>query len=1814
MAQTKKFGAFSGVFTPSILTILGVIMYLRLPWIVGQAGLYMTIGIILVAHIISVTTGMSVASIATDKRVKAGGSYYIISRSLGLPIGGTLGLALFVGLSFSVSLYLIGFAESLLGYWGFEVSKQTIRLTGTAALVLVATITFISTRLAIKTQFLIMAAIVLSLVSIFLGNHSFTPTQPLLEPLHTRAPFILLFGIFFPAVTGFEAGVSMSGDLQDPKHAIPAGTILAIVVGLVVYIGLAFFFAFTVQPGQLVNNTKVLMDISLVPQVVAAGIWGATLSSALGSILGAPRILQATSLDRITPRFFGKGYGPDNEPRHALLLTFLIAEAGILIGELDVIARIVSMFFITTYGFLNLSCAAESWASPDFRPEFKIPKTVSIIGSVTCFIVMIELDLTAMVGATIILSSVFFYLKRKELTLETGDIWEGIWSSMIRSGLHRLNQGKTHQRNWRPNIILFSGGTSARPHLIETGKWLVDKRGLLSNFDLVENPNLKKVLYRKSEQAVKEDADDFSGVFARRIECRDKYECMEVISKYYGFSGIEPNTVLMGWGQHTQNPDRFVQVLKHVVDLDYNLLLLSFDGARRFGNQKRIDVWWRGAGNNFSLALALVRYLTGTAEWHEAEIRFLTVTRESASIDALLDNMTRILAEYRVEGQVRIINNAVEKKSFREIIQTESEHADLVINGMPDIRSDDGAAYLKNTSDMLENLGAVLLVRASSFFDEIAIVEEPNREVLKEISLETEIQSSDMVLKTDGVPMALKPYLLQFFNQVRDITTALETGLFQEVYNRNRMLLGSVHEILQSSMNELEKKLISQDRQKSHRLIRKTQSDILFQIQKTVDGFCEESPGFFDKIVADRIRQLCEHISGISRDLPVSVTTVCPVETLLSVPADRFLLKMYKIYKGRLSVFTGNEVRYRVKFVMLADHCAKQIFITAYKDAIRRFAVSGYLIIQDFNHLIDTVMDSLGAIDRQHMLDDDHVFEDFFESEKQKLIDQTAAMIAQYQQELQKSISQMNRGILLRMYALARDLKKPDANFSVSAEKGTTVKWKVLIEKVFTPVAGIWADNFQHVLNLTALDLILLSFRNRLRISSHRALKDLQMDLQNSCTDKFKETEHYLTSFLEQMNADQTQKVKMPYTFKEDVDAGAIFDALKSDVNRMIESLPEDRDIVPIQSVRQMTEHPFQPVESRTLSLHRLLVFVVETELLTPMSEQISEITVMVQKGNDIGQDVTRLISLNQEDAAPEVSAMTGETAENLTSVFNIALTRVTEGREMFENLQENLENTLNQYLNNVFDALNAFSIARADKTLPHYFREKQGKNVMTRFERVVQYVRQRVVAYRIGRLYRHHTGALSMGEWKIRQNKPTPVETIRDMAEMVSPKSHVLDSLPFYYRHLFLGKPPVTRAFWLGRKTELSAAEKAVNRYKSGTGGALMIVGEQGAGKTALCRHIGTKYFNSRNVFLVNPPSGGSIDVSVFQNRLKSALQIKGAYDGLFSKLPSNSVVIFNDIELWWERSVQGFNVITHLTHIIHKYGDACFFILNAGSHAFALMNRLHRIEDFFLDIIDCSPLDPETLRDIVLLRHQATGMSFSYAGKPREALSELKLARLFVHLYQESRGNVGVMLQNWVRSIRNVKTGMLVIDDLTVPDTRVFFDLDDLHLVLAGQFYLHKRLRRDRISRIMQMPVSDAMHHVKALQRYGLVVESFRGVYELSPFVRPYLADLLIQKGIVWTPYSSIGRKPPAKSRTIETIAPYLFKISVARNQDPAIYRDRIREAALRSVWSAVNSDPRVQFLEETEDRLTFQVTAYPVLSEYGLRIESALKKEEI
>ncbi|MCF8332284.1 MAG: hypothetical protein K9H84_07520, partial [Bacteroidales bacterium] len=725
MDKRKKFGAFAGVFTPSILTILGVIMYMRLGWVVGQAGLIGTLLIVLLAHVVSVSTGLSISSIATDKQVKEGGIYYMLSRSLGLPMGGAIGLALFVATALGISLYIVGFTENFLGievirsFLNLDTGLNSIRIVGTGVVIVLTLLGLISTSLVIRTQYIILGAIALSLISIFVGflwEPASNPETVLMFPATDSLPMATVFAVFFPAVTGFTAGVAMSGDLKNARKDIPRGTLGSIITGLIVYISLVLVMAFFMPRSVLLNDNNFLMHSAWIGGLVVAGIWGATLSSALGGILGGPRIMQAIALDKILPKFLAKGQGHNREPRAALIVTFLIAEAGILIGDLNAIAELVSMFYLTSYGFINLAYVLESWASSDFRPSMRIPHWVGILGFVITFGIMFQMNPLAMIISLVLMIGIYFILKRRELQLDLGDVWQSVWSAMARSSLHHMDRKGLEERNWRPNIILFSGGSQNRPYLIEFGKAMVGKHGLLSNFDLIEKQNENEKALTKHDQADKESTVDteIKGIFSRKQTTTNVYDTITNIVENYGFAGVEPNTVLMGWARHTKDPDKFVQLLNDLQNLDMNILMIDYDKRKGFGNYKTIDVWWRGGASNSHLAIQLVKFLWLSEEWKESSIRIMIINPINDQKEIIRKETTEILNNLRIKAEIKIINNEIEHKPLYDIIRVESINSDLIFLGLPSFQEGQAKNYIENINILCQNIGTVVLVGASS--------------------------------------------------------------------------------------------------------------------------------------------------------------------------------------------------------------------------------------------------------------------------------------------------------------------------------------------------------------------------------------------------------------------------------------------------------------------------------------------------------------------------------------------------------------------------------------------------------------------------------------------------------------------------------------------------------------------------------------------------------------------------------------------------------------------------------------------------------------------------------------------------------------------------------------------------------------------------------------------------------------------------------------------------------------------------------------------------------------------------------------------
>ncbi len=637
-APKGTLGTFTGVFTPSILTILGIILFLRLGFVVGNAGLRNSLVIIGIATAVSVLTSLSLAAIATNLDVRGGGDYYMISRTLGVEFGGAIGIVLFLAQSVSIAFYAVGFGEAAADVAGIEAGWAPQAIAAVAVLML-SGLAWLGADAATRFQFGVMVLLVAALLSFYAGAIAGFDLGRAGDGWSAPAGglgFWAVFAIFFPAVTGFTQGVSMSGDLRDPGRSLPLGTFAAVGVSGVVYVSVAVLFAGNLPLSTLESDTGAMGTVSAWSPLIVAGVVAATLSSAMASFLGAPRILQSLASDRVFPilNSFGKGHGTTANPRRATVLSLAIALATVALGELNVIAPVVSMFFLISYGLLNYATYFEArGADPSFRPRFRFfDKRASLLGALACLGVMLAINPIAGGVALLALLGIRFYLQRVGRPDRWTDASGSFYFQRARESIQEIPIASPSSRNWRPQVLAFSAEEQRRARLLRFASWLEGGSGLTAVVEIVVGHGAVKRKERaEHEQAIQRQIADLDlEVYGRAVLAADAMEALPVIVQSYGVGPIRANTVLFGWPED-DDPGHlagYLEAVREVHRLGINVLNMVSDGERwdRLAStpeaDRRIDVWW--SGDDASRMGLLAAYLfTRTEEWDEAWIRLI---------------------------------------------------------------------------------------------------------------------------------------------------------------------------------------------------------------------------------------------------------------------------------------------------------------------------------------------------------------------------------------------------------------------------------------------------------------------------------------------------------------------------------------------------------------------------------------------------------------------------------------------------------------------------------------------------------------------------------------------------------------------------------------------------------------------------------------------------------------------------------------------------------------------------------------------------------------------------------------------------------------------------------------------------------------------------------------------------------------------------------------------------------------------------------------------------------------------------------------
>uniref|UniRef100_A0A8C7GQF5 Solute carrier family 12 member 3 n=1 Tax=Oncorhynchus kisutch TaxID=8019 RepID=A0A8C7GQF5_ONCKI len=605
---TIKFGWVKGVLIRCMLNIWGVMLFIRMSWIVGQAGIGLTCVIILMATVVTTITGLSTSAIATNGFVRGGGAYYLISRSLGPEFGGSIGLIFAFANAVAVAMYVVGFAETVVEMLNDVDALMTdelndVRIVGTLTVILLLGISVAGMEWEAKAQIVLLVILLAAIFNYFIGT---VITMESKEPkgffgykaaimMENMGPdfrdgetFFSMFAIFFPAATGILAGANISGDLTDPQSAIPKGTLLAILITGITYVAvtvstgscilrdatgdhndtssvsdlnctdaactLGYDFSICKEGGckfGLMNDFQVMSLVSGFGPLITAGIFSATLSSALASLVSAPKVFQALCKDNIYPglHVFAKGYGKNNEPLRGYVLTFCIGLAFILIG---------------------------------WRPSFKyFNKWVSLAGAVLCCAVMFVVNWWAALMTNIIVLALYVYVSYKKPDVNWGSSTQALIYNHALTHCLLLTGVEDHVKNFRPQCLVMTGYPNARPALLHLVNAFTKNVGLMvcgHVRTVSRRPNFKEMSLdhaRYQRWLLKNRIKAFyTPVFAEDLRHGAQY-----LLQATGLGRLKPNTLVMGFKNNwsdgeMKDVEMYINIIHDAFDLQHGVVII----------------------------------------------------------------------------------------------------------------------------------------------------------------------------------------------------------------------------------------------------------------------------------------------------------------------------------------------------------------------------------------------------------------------------------------------------------------------------------------------------------------------------------------------------------------------------------------------------------------------------------------------------------------------------------------------------------------------------------------------------------------------------------------------------------------------------------------------------------------------------------------------------------------------------------------------------------------------------------------------------------------------------------------------------------------------------------------------------------------------------------------------------------------------------------------------------------------------------------------------------------------------------------------
>lgn len=1231
---------------------------------------------------------------------------------------------------------------------------------------------------------------------------------------------------------------------------------------------------------------------------------------------------------------------------------------------------------------------------------------------------------------------------------------------------------KYHKRNWTSTILLFNTDQNKRSKMFEFSKAISSQSGIITNFDLHENPDAK-VLFPKSQEVVQDEELENHGIFGQKLEVQNIFKGIESIACTFGFSGIEPNTILMDWPGQTKDPIWFTEMTTKLIDLNYNVLYLDYDQKSGFHRKEKIDLWWSSVGNNGELMMSLANSIADSPDWSTAKIRILIVNDPNIDCKIIENRIRNVIELYNVKAEIKVVNNQEEQKPIDDLMKLHSADADLVFVGIPEIQENERDEFVKRTNNLVTVIGTTLLVKASSHFDETDLkLEQVNlQEKQREIDNHEVIELSHFASQI--------PAIHKLDQELNLSARHLMKLAIQPIENYHQTLFSKVKKGMDDFLESIQTK---ESKIEVHATLQKVLNEIRVFYSDAVDHQLPIVFERFDTVWSAYLNSKEELVAYAEKTIhfqPVMVGNITQIVTDQQV--DRKIYFRESIQKYWLSSGLKNEF-----------------------DALNEFGYQNLILLQQCKNILHQIIwELLAKIDQKGI-----VLEDIQAS---KLI-------------IDKALLQVNEEALRLAFNLFAAIRtKERVAINELAEIFLAKDYRPLISQKYPLLS---TSDLQHyrkecvnypayfyrnlILSTNHLqaDLYLLSFTTKIQGLTDQILDYTQENYLSKIDQNMSDLKVQLSTFSEKLDGGEEQhllgtaiRISQELFFNSEY----VITKLLTGIKEFNSAIPSQIELMTSKSINGIREEQGKGVLTEKIALKEITDYLTRTHFVDPIYESI-------QVFYDQLKRITGLIM----SAANQLQKGIDNYAHSHDN-HNLSAT-ITASNHALESIENELNTSIHSFVTDLNDRqvllrkeLDVNHIVEQVENLRQYVKQRKRRNVLLdKFQEVNKNTKRKVSSI--------------LAYLAQKKQDRTAFEYKAKYSDIVSEQGKLLEfmstigsqtELPFYYEQLFTGTHYSDSKTIENRRFELNRIEAAISQIRAGVKGAIVISGEAGSGKTYLAMHVASHGLKG-SLYKIVPPIQRKWTDEDLTNAFQRATGISDSIHAILKKMPSHSTIVFEDLEQWWLKAEEGELVVNALSELIKNAEGNHYFIITSNVHSYRLICRATTIQDAVLKTIILAPLNDRQIRDAIWSRHQVGGLRIRFDTDKETHLSVRKLNNYLGRFHASSDGNIGLALQQWVNSASDQIDNNLLMRKPILYDFPSIEDAEWKNLLY--QLFIHYNLSIEEIGRIYSNERGDSsLKIIENMLNAQVVEQNERGEFQLKKSVKPYLENWLHGTGFI-------------------------------------------------------------------------------------------------